>query len=408
MAFRPRIIHILLLSGVVTFAGQKIIGISFLQVSRIFAIASLAFYLLYWSWIYPFYLSPLRTVPTVPGFPLWGQFLTIVQNEIGIPNREWHKKHGPIVRYFFPLGAERLSIADDDALSHMCVRNPYNYPKPDRARQWMMRILGQGILLTEGTPHKQQRKALAPGFSIQSIKALSPVFWRKAILLTSLWQCEILAEGTRSKSIEVLDWLNRATLDIIGAAGFGTEFNSLEHPETPLREAYRLVFAFDITSRILHGLASFFPFTKHLPTKMNRDMLESRRIIMDKAADIVQRKQTKLHTEEKDIIALIIKDNMHNEAMGEVSLGFETMRDQVMTFLGAGHDTTATGVAWTLHLLAKHPRIQSRLRAEIKRHYPFLFHPSSRNDVERICRLDGAQCLSRVPSLHSAHSYDSS
>ena len=300
---------------------------------------SIIVYLVYWTYIYPFYVSPLRHVPTVPGFPLWGQFFTIIRYEVGVPNREWHLMYGPIIRYFFPFGAERLSIADDDALNHMCIKNPYNYPKPDRAKQWMVRILGEGVLLAEGDPHKQQRKALAPGFSTQSIKALTPIFWRKALLLSKLWERDMLVEKTHSKTIEILEWLNRTTLDIIGEAGFGTDLDSLEHPNTPIREAYRLVFAFDISSRMLHGLAAFIPQTKYLPAKMNRDVLQSRNIIISKADDIVRQKHQKTHAKDKDIIALIVKDNMRLEAAGEASLSFNTMRDQVMTFLGAGHDS---------------------------------------------------------------------
>ena len=300
---------------------------------------SILVYLVYWSYIYPFHVSPLRNVPTVPGFPLWGQFFTIIRCEVGVPNREWHLKYGPIIRYFFPFGAERLSIADDDALNHMCIKNPYNFPKPDRAKQWMVRILGEGVLLAEGDPHKQQRKALAPGFSTQSIKALTPIFWRKSLLLSKLWERDMLVEKAHTKKIEILEWLNRTTLDIIGEAGFGTDLDSLEHPETPIREAYRLVFAFDITSRLLHGLAAFIPQTKYLPAKMNRDVLQSRNIIISKANDIVRQKHQKTHAKDKDIIALIVKDNMKMEAAGEASLSFNTMRDQVMTFLGAGHDS---------------------------------------------------------------------
>jgi cytochrome P450 len=388
MAIKLEMLPLLLLSGGAAVAAQKFAALpAGLVFSATFGVGTLI-YLTYWCYIYPFYISPLRKVPTVPGFPLWGQFFTIIAEEVGTPNREWHKTYGPIVRYFFPFGAERLSIADDDALNHMCIKNPYNFPKPDRARQWMVRILGMGVLLAEGNPHKTQRKALAPGFSIQSIKALTPVFWRKALLLSKLWERDMLLENTRSKTIEILEWLNRATLDIIGEAGFGTDLDSLEHPETPIREAYRLVFAFDISSRVLHGLAAFVPLTKYLPAKMNRDMLSARNIIISKANDIVRQKHQKTHAKDKDIIALIVKDNMKQEAAGETSLSFETMRDQVMTFLGAGHDTTATGVCWTLHLLSTHPEIQERLRAEIKAYCPFLFDPSIRNDVDRLSKLD--------------------
>jgi cytochrome P450 len=341
-------------------------------------------YIIYISWIYPVYLSPLKAVPTVPGFPLWGHFVTIITEEVGVPQRRWHKEQGPIVRYYFPFGAERLSIADDNALQHMCVRNPYNYPKPDRARKWMVRVLGQGVLLAEGKAHMQQRKALAPGFSIQSIRTLNHIFWSKALHLSKIWQAEMIAEKSKVKSFEVLEWLNRTTLDIIGEAGFGEDINSLEHPETPLREAYRLCFGFDLASRILHGLQAFFPITQYIPAKMNRDIQMSRRIILKIATKIIKEKQASTDSKKKDILSLIVRDNNKSQAAGERGLSFKTMRDQVMTFLGAGHDTTATGVAWTLHLLAKHPDVQKKLRAEVNEYMPWLFDPNSRFDASRL------------------------
>ncbi|KAI0011958.1 cytochrome P450 78A3 [Xylariaceae sp. FL0662B] len=349
-------------------------------------------YVVVWlSWIYPFYVSKLRHVPTVPGFPLWGQFLDIITQECGVPQRKWHQEHGSIIRYFFPFGAERLSIADDEALKQMTVKNPYNYPKPVRAKLWMVRILGEGVLLAEGQEHVHQRKSLAPGFSIQSIRALTPVFWEKSLKLADCWRQEMTAEKVSTKSFEVLEWLNRTTLDIIGSAGFGYDINSLEHPETPIREAYRLVFAFDLASRVLHGIQAFIPASKYIPAKMNRDMETSRGIIVDKATEIIAEKQAEAENNAggKDIIALIARDNKKMEARGERGLSSESMRDQIMTFLGAGHDTTATGVAWTIHLLSTHPEIQSRLREEIKDHLPFLFDAEkTRFDPARIAAAD--------------------
>lgn len=348
-------------------------------------------YLIVWlSWLYPFYFSPLRHIPTVHGFPLWGHFISIITEECGVPQRRWHQQHGLIIRYFFPFGTERLSIANDDALSHMTVRNPYNYMKPDRARLWMARILGQGVLLAEGEDHVHQRKSLAPGFSINSIRALAPAFWTKSFLLAQCWEKEFAANGTRIGIFEVLEWLNRTTLDIITKVAFDYDVHSLEQPDTPLREAYRLVFAFDIWSRVHHGLQSFFPSLKHVPSKMNRDINVSRQIILDKATEIIQQKQKEAdgNASGKDIMSLIIRENNIRLAAGEPGLSFETMRDQIMTFLGAGHDTTATGVAWTLHLLSTHRDVQTRLRDEIRTHLPFLFDKSTRLDTNNAVAAD--------------------
>ena len=382
---------LILISTLTSFILPRVTDISSVAAFGWVYLFTLPIFIFYHSYIYPFYISPLRVVPTVPGFPLWGHLYELITNEVGIPQRKWHAKYGPQVRYFFPFGAEKMSVVDDDSLTHMTVRNPYNYPKPERARDWMVRVLGNGVLLAEGDTHKHQRKALAPGFSIQSIRVLTPVFWRKSLLMSSLWREDMTRYNIKTMSIEVLEWLNRTTLDIIGEAGFGYEVDSLRNPETPLREAYRLVFSFDKLARLFHGLQVYTTKAKYIPFKLNRDIEKSRSIILSKATEIIRTKMDKAHSKDKDIIALIVRDNMKVEKAGDEGLTFETMRDQVMTFLGAGHDTTATGVAWTLHLLAKHPNVQNRLRAEIREYLPFLFDPKTREDPEYLAKVDADQ-----------------
>ena len=253
-------------------------------------------------------------------------------------------------------------------------------------RNWMARILGRnGILLAEGDAHIQQRKVLAPGFSTHSIKALYPIFWRKALLLSRIWQQHMCENSIDHKSIEVLEDLNRKTLDIIGQAGFGTEIDSLRCPDVPLRVAYKAMFAFDVVSRIYHALHTCTTGAKYLPIKANHDVVKSKKVIRDVASEIVHRKLSEVNPKDKDIIALTIREFNH---AGVERFNFETMRDQVMTFLGAGHDTTATGAAWTLHLLAKYPSIQERLRAEIKSHMPSLFDPDSPEGEATLASVD--------------------
>lgn len=165
-----------------------------------------------------------------------------------------------------------------------------------------------------------------------------PVFWAKSLHMARLWDSEMVAEDKTSKCFEVLEWLNRTTLDIIGRAGLGTDINSLDDPATPLREAYRRCFDFDLQARIINGLAAFTSLVRLLPAQANRDILVARDIILSHAQKIIQEKQTKANvkeeTRQRDIIGLIVKDNM--AASAEDTLSLETMRNQVMTFLGAG------------------------------------------------------------------------
>ncbi|KAL2126647.1 hypothetical protein VTI74DRAFT_479 [Chaetomium olivicolor] len=356
---------------------RKKYDLSWLTILEILAGVTFLYAFVWRSWLYPIYLSPLRHVPTVPGFPLLGQFIPIITEECGVPQRRWHRELGPIIRYFFPLGSERLSIADDEAIKHITVKNPYNFPKPVRAKLWMVRILGDGVLLAEDHAHVSQRKTLHPGFSISAIRTFTPIFWEKALLMANLLRSDMDEAGKKEQPVEILEWLNRCTLDIIGKAGFGFEMSSLENASAAIREAYRLVFNFDLASRALHGLQAFFPMSKYLPAKMNRDMESARGIIVEKANTIIKERldEAEKATHNKDILTLIAKENRKLMDQGEPGLSFETMRDQIMTFLGAGHDTTATGTAWAIHLLSTHPEMQDRVRAEIREYMPFLFDP---------------------------------
>lgn len=197
------------------------------------------------------------------------------------------------------------------------------------------------------------------------------------MLMSDLWKREFVLDTVKTKTFEVLEWLNRTTLDIIGEAAFGTVIDSLEYPTTAIREAYRVIFAFDVISHALLGLQAFVPASNHIPAKMTRNMKKSRKFITEMANTIIEAKYKESDSKARDIMALIVRDNEKAKAHGE-ELTHSMMRDQIMTFLGAGHDTTATGIAWTLHMLSKHPGVQRQLRDEIRKHIPGLFDSASR------------------------------
>ena len=139
------------------------------------------------SWIFPRYVSELRHIPTVPGFPLWGQFFEVITQEYGAPQRLWHHQYGPVVRYFFPFGSERLSIAERGALQRMTFDCPKSYvgncAKPSQAHSLIGRTLRLGLLLDQSSQHDYRSSALALAFSVQSIKTLVPIIWTISLCL---------------------------------------------------------------------------------------------------------------------------------------------------------------------------------------------------------------------------------
>ncbi|RBR18960.1 uncharacterized protein FIESC28_05782 [Fusarium coffeatum] len=365
---------------------------------------ALATHIFIWvSWIYPYHVSELRHVPTVPGFPLWGQYFDIISQECGVPQREWHQRYGPIVRYFFPFGSERLSVAEQSALSRITGDRSNQYLKPWRARVWISRIFGNGLLMAEGDEHRHQRRILLPAFSSQSIKACAPIVWEKALILTDRWHDLTQNAGCDPMTLEVSEWLSRATLDAIGETCFGQDINSLRQPKSTIVASYKLLLFPTPLCRVFQGLRTFFPISRYIPIQPNRDMDRAEEDIANLASRMLRQKE--FETREKgnsyrgrqDLISLMMSQDQSFRVMGGASVSFQDKRDQVMTFLGAGHDATAVTLAWSLHLLAKHSTVQRKLRQEIKAHLPLLFGERATCSMAALAAAD----LDRLPYLNN-------
>jgi len=127
-------------------------------------------------------------------------------------------------------------------------------------------------------------------------------------------------------------------------------------------------------SRIVAILSLIFPafLVQSLPLKRTRDVAHAASTIRRVTAQIIAAKKSALATsqedaESKDILSVMLKSNAYTGSDGESS-----MRDQMMTFLAAGHETTATSMIWAIHTLSlpENRHIQSRLRAEIHAAFP--------------------------------------
>ncbi|KAF8203351.1 cytochrome P450 [Pholiota molesta] len=318
----------------------------------------------YQLYLYPRFLSPLRRVPGPPlGSALVGQFGEIINGEAGIPQRAWVKQYGPVVRVVGPVGIERLIFMNPEAIQKILVSDWTDYPRPKFMRDVLGFATGYGLLTVTGNEHKQMRKAMNPAFSLPNLVAQSDMYY---------------------DAIE-----GKATLDIICATAFGYTSDSLHNPHNELAEAYdvltssqngknlaRFIFLVSIpgVTRLLASrwatehrhVFAWFAFTEKL-----YDLLGCMSAIRRVAAGMLAEKLAdaagvQADAEAKrDIMSLLVRARAVGAGREAYGMNDEAMMDQVLTFLGAGHETTASGLAWTLWLLAKNPASQQRLREEV-------------------------------------------
>lgn len=260
-------------------------------------------------------------------------------------------------------------------------------------RNSLSRILGAGILFTEGDEHKVQRKALMPAFAFRHIKDLYPVFWDKTREAVNIMKEQFLAESRAATKetvdengeplppntviMEVGSWASRVTLDIIGVAGLGRDFGAIKDPETPLSRIYQTVFSPGRSAKILSLIGLFVPIwiMRRIPVKRNGEIEHASKVIRNVCQEIIDsKKENMARGESKGVDILSV-------AMESGGFKDDNLIDQLMTFLAAGHETTASSLTWAIYMLCIHPEIQERLRTEIRTCLPSMLEGEKNRSI---------------------------
>ncbi|KAL8632133.1 hypothetical protein Q9189_002157 [Teloschistes chrysophthalmus] len=301
-----------------------------------------------------------------------------------------------LIYYRFIFNADRILITSPKAIGEVLVQKSYDFVKPSFLRTSISQILGVGILLAEGDEHKQQRKNLMPAFAFRHVQDLYPEFWSRSrhLVKTMTTELERLSEAAsgETKSDPVLDvanWTSRATLDIIGSAGMGHDFNSTENPDNELAAKYREIFEPTGQARVMGLIGFFIPgwILRALPVKRNDTIRQAASTIRRICREIINETRTRMSSEKKritkDIVSVAIESGVFTD---------DNLVNQMMTFLAAGHETTATAMTWAIYELCRRPELQVSLREEVRANLP------SSDDTEFKLSSTG---LDKLPFLHA-------
>ncbi|KAJ9210545.1 hypothetical protein DTO166G4_7857 [Paecilomyces variotii] len=357
--------------------------------------------IVYTTILYPEFFTPLRHIQTPKGRSwLKGNTQSLFIESPGSRCLRWMEEmpDAELIRYYLVGNMERVLVVSPKALSEVLTLKSYDFRKPDLARISLERITGNGVLLAEGDEHKRQRKNLMPAFSYRHVKNLYPVFWAKAVEMVQMIGDELRSkpnsqeeEDDDDKTIIVGDWASRATLDAISIASMGRDFDTLRDPDNELNNHYRrLLMEPSVKMRILFLVAMFLVdlgFFQKIPIKRNRDVRAASSYIRTVARQLVREKKERLEKKTQDANGNANTNDAVTAASDEIDImsvaltsgGFseENLVDQMMTFLAAGHETTASAFQWVIYALCKHPGIQSRLRDEIRANLPSPSHTSN-------------------------------
>jgi cytochrome P450 len=249
----------------------------------------------------------------------------------------------------------RSYLCNDPKLVDLVLRRrPDDFPKSERIREGLAPLLGNSVFVTNGEIWKGQRRIIDPAFEGGRLKQVFPAMW--AAGLSAVNRLEALADGT---PVEIEEQTSHAAADVI----FRTLFSiPIEHDVA--RDVFARFRDHQRAQPVLN-LGALLPLPRWFPRFHRR---QTRRTAAEIRALITQLTATRMAeieaTEAPDDLATKIMTTTDPETGARFDT--EEMVDQVAIFFLAGHETSASALAWALYLLALYPDWQERLATEAR------------------------------------------
>jgi cytochrome P450 len=282
-----------------------------------------------------------RGVPAVPGLPLLGNLLAFRRDRLALHARA--AALGPIARVAIgPIPAYVVTCAD---LAHdVLVAEAASYRKSP-GLGFLRPLLGTGLLTAEGEPHRRHRKLLAPVFAPRRLAAWGEIMVDETVRQLAGWR-----PGAR---VDLAAQMMEMTLAIAGRTLFGVDVRGDAATVARGLELAMHSMTDQQTSPI--RLGERWPLPRHL--RMRRAV----RMLDDVVYRLIAAGRARAG-ERDDFLSLLIaaRDDEDGTALTDLQI-----RDEVMTLLLAGHETTANALTWAWYELARHPDALARLVAEI-------------------------------------------
>ncbi|KAI1788591.1 cytochrome P450 [Ganoderma leucocontextum] len=327
--------------------------------------------------------SPLDKLPGPPsGSIISGNMFQIFNHNSWKFVDDLVQTYGPLSKCHGFFGTRMLHIYDPKAMHSVYVKDQDNYYRGEKNITTICLLLGPGLLGTYGATHKKQRKMLNPVFSGAHMRNLTPLFYDVAGRLRTAIESRV-KDGP--KDLDILAWMGRAALELVGRGGLGYSFDPLvaesrdvftESVKSFVPATNDTLWTREITPYLSYlGPAWFRRFLLQLVPIPNIQRLKTITDIMSKRTeDIYYAKKAAIESgnkellhalgEGKDVMSVLLRENM--KASEEDRLPDEEVLAQMGTFILAGVDTTSNALSRVLHLLCMNQEVQTRLRAELR------------------------------------------
>jgi cytochrome P450 len=237
---------------------------------------------------------------------------------------------------------------DPDLVRRVLDERPADFPKSDRVTEGLRPLLGRSVFVTNGEEWLHQRRIIDPAFEGGRIKDSFPAIWAAA---------EAAVARMAVGEVEIELAASHAAADVI----FRTLF-SIPIEDRVAQAVFQEFRAYQRSAPILN-LGAFLPLPRWVPRLHRGVTKRSARVIRELIEGLTAGRAAAIAAgrASADLATRIM--TTPDPVTGE-RFGTAEMVDQVAIFFLAGHETSASALAWALYLLATHPEVQERVAAE--------------------------------------------
>lgn len=278
--------------------------------------------------------------------PYLGNLLSLRQDPLGF-FQQLHQTYGGMATFYLGKNPAVL-LMKPEYVRYVLVEHPRNFSNRALAQpEGEGGFASEGLLTIDGEKHRQQRRAVNPAFHKKQVEGYASIIQQYTQELLKTWHQGQIVDFSRA--------MQELTLRIVSKCLFGLD---LSLQLAPLGQAFDGVLGSSTSmAEDLLRIHIDNPITGY-----GRRMAAIRQLDMLIYTMIAQRRADE--HEHSDVLAMLMSADSGDEAAPK--LNEKQIHDHILTFLAAGHETTALTLAWTCYLLAQYPRVRRKLQDELR------------------------------------------
>jgi cytochrome P450 len=247
---------------------------------------------------------------------------------------------------YFKIGPqEAFFLNHPDLIKDVLVTNNQNFMK-GLVLQRAKRLLGEGLLTSEGEFHRRQRRLSQPAFHRQRVATYATVMTEYAMRTSERWR-----DGD---TLDMSHEMMRLTLAIVGKTLFDADVES---------ESGEVGSAMNVVMELFDTLTMpFFELLQKLPLPQLR-RFDSAREKLDRIIYGLIEDRRRSGIDRGDLLSMLLLAQDEEGDGGRMT--DQQLRDELLTIFLAGHETTANALTWTWYLLSQHEEVEKKLQAEL-------------------------------------------